>query len=82
ATAGGVGLGLAVVRGFLDIMGGSVEAANTPHGGLTMRVRLPAVTEADPEPAPSASFGPAAAGRSWPALPDPVSPELREPGER
>jgi two-component system sensor histidine kinase KdpD len=46
ATAGGVGLGLAVVRGFLDIMGGSVEAADTPHGGLTMRVRLPAVTEA------------------------------------
>jgi two-component system, OmpR family, sensor histidine kinase KdpD len=46
ATAGGVGLGLAVVRGFLDIMGGSVEAVNTPHGGLTMRVRLPAATDA------------------------------------
>jgi two-component system, OmpR family, sensor histidine kinase KdpD len=41
--AGGVGLGLAVVRGFLDIMGGRVEAADTPGGGLTMRVRLPAV---------------------------------------
>ena len=50
ATAGGVGLGLAVVRGFLDIMGGSVQAANTPHGGLTMRVRLPVATDA-PNPA-------------------------------
>ncbi|MGH3274449.1 MAG: sensor histidine kinase [Streptosporangiaceae bacterium] len=46
AIAGGVGLGLAVVRGFLDIMGGSVEARDTPHGGLTMAVRLPAVTGA------------------------------------
>jgi two-component system, OmpR family, sensor histidine kinase KdpD len=41
-AAGGIGLGLAVVRGFLDIMGGSVQAADTPGGGLTMRVRLPA----------------------------------------
>jgi two-component system, OmpR family, sensor histidine kinase KdpD len=37
----GVGLGLAVVKGFLDTMGGTVEAADTPGGGLTMRVRLP-----------------------------------------
>ena len=34
----GVGLGLAVVKGFLDTMGGIVEAADTPGGGLTMRV--------------------------------------------
>ncbi len=37
----GVGLGLAVVKGFLDTMGGSVQAADTPGGGLTMRVTLP-----------------------------------------
>jgi two-component system, OmpR family, sensor histidine kinase KdpD len=37
----GVGLGLAVVKGFLDTMGGSVEATDTPGGGLTMVVRLP-----------------------------------------
>ncbi len=37
----GVGLGLAVVKGFLDTMGGSVAAADTPGGGLTMRVTLP-----------------------------------------
>jgi signal transduction histidine kinase len=87
ATAGGVGLGLAVVRGFLDIMGGSVEAADTPHGGLTMRVRLPAATDASPGDAGpgeagAAASGPAAGGRSPLSWPDPVSPELREPGER
>jgi two-component system, OmpR family, sensor histidine kinase KdpD len=37
----GVGLGLAVVKGFLDTMGGAVQAADTPGGGLTMRVTLP-----------------------------------------
>ena len=44
-TAGnGVGLGLAVVKGFLDTMGGSVAAVDTPGGGLTIRVTLPAAT--------------------------------------
>jgi two-component system sensor histidine kinase KdpD len=42
----GVGLGLAVVKGFLDTMGGSVQAADTPGGGLTMRVLLPCATAA------------------------------------
>jgi len=37
----GVGLGLAVVKGFLDIIGGTVGAADTPGGGLTMRITLP-----------------------------------------
>ena len=36
----GVGLGLAVVKGFIDTMGGSVAAADTEGGGLTMRVTL------------------------------------------
>ena len=40
-TGTGVGLGLAVVKGFLDTMGGSVTAADTPGGGLTIQVRLP-----------------------------------------
>jgi two-component system sensor histidine kinase KdpD len=42
----GVGLGLAVVKGFLDTMGGSVAAVDTPGGGLTIRVTLPAATRA------------------------------------
>jgi signal transduction histidine kinase len=46
ASGTGVGLGLAVVKGFLDTMGGSVAAADTPGGGLTIRVTLPAATRA------------------------------------
>jgi two-component system sensor histidine kinase KdpD len=45
-TGNGVGLGLAVVKGFLDTMGGSVAAADTPGGGLTIRVTLPTATRA------------------------------------
>ena len=42
----GVGLGLAVVKGFLDTMGGTVQASDTPGGGLTMRVLLPCAAAA------------------------------------
>jgi two-component system sensor histidine kinase KdpD len=39
----GVGLGLAVARGFAEAMGGSLQPDSTPGGGLTMRLALPAV---------------------------------------
>jgi two-component system sensor histidine kinase KdpD len=39
----GVGLGLAVARGFVEAVGGSLIASETPGGGLTMTVTLPAV---------------------------------------
>jgi two-component system, OmpR family, sensor histidine kinase KdpD len=39
--AHGVGLGLAVAKGFADAMGGSITAADTPGGGLTITVTLP-----------------------------------------
>src|SRR5580698_6778362 len=42
----GVGLGLAVVKGFLDTIGGHVQPADTPGGGLTMRVLLPCTAAA------------------------------------
>jgi two-component system, OmpR family, sensor histidine kinase KdpD len=45
-TGNGVGLGLAVARGFLGAMGGSIVALDTPGGGLTMRVTLPAAAAA------------------------------------
>ncbi|CAN5697930.1 sensor histidine kinase KdpD [soil metagenome] len=38
----GVGLGLAVARGFVEAMGGQLEAEETPGGGLTMVIRMPA----------------------------------------
>ncbi len=40
-SSGGVGLGLAVAKGFMEAMGGSVRAFDTDGGGLTMQVRLP-----------------------------------------
>jgi two-component system, OmpR family, sensor histidine kinase KdpD len=41
---GGVGLGLAVAKGFAEAMGGTIVAANTPNGGLTIKVTLPMVS--------------------------------------
>jgi K+-sensing histidine kinase KdpD len=41
-TDAGLGLGLAIARGFTEAMGGSVTASDTPAGGLTMTVTLPA----------------------------------------
>ncbi len=43
-TAGGVGLGLAVAKGFIESIGGRIAAQSTPGGGLTMRVELPVAT--------------------------------------
>ena len=40
---GGVGLGLAVAKGFAEAMGGTIAAADTPYGGLTIKVTLPRV---------------------------------------
>jgi two-component system sensor histidine kinase KdpD len=54
ATAGsrpGLGVGLSVVLGLATAMGGSVTAADSPLGGLAMRIRLRAGTPPD-EPAP------------------------------
>ncbi|MGQ0744193.1 MAG: DUF4118 domain-containing protein [Acidimicrobiales bacterium] len=38
---GGVGLGLAVARGFLDALGATIEIDDTPGGGTTMVISLP-----------------------------------------
>jgi two-component system sensor histidine kinase KdpD len=43
-TNGGVGLGLAVAKGFLDAVRGQLTAEATPGGGLTMRIDLPVAT--------------------------------------
>ncbi|MCW2886553.1 MAG: sensor histidine kinase KdpD [Streptosporangiaceae bacterium] len=39
----GVGLGLAVARGFVESMGGTLQAEDTPGGGLTMVFSLPMI---------------------------------------
>lgn len=47
----GVGLGLALAKGFVEAMDGTVEVEDTPGGGLTMVVELAAFEVADvPEP--------------------------------
>ncbi|MGZ5405740.1 MAG: DUF4118 domain-containing protein, partial [Nocardioides sp.] len=40
----GIGLGLALSRGLTEAMGGTLEPEETPGGGLTMVISLPAAT--------------------------------------
>ncbi|MFL4478427.1 DUF4118 domain-containing protein [Paeniglutamicibacter sp. ORCA_105] len=40
----GIGLGLAVAKGFIEAMEGQLVAEPTPGGGLTMSIRLPLYT--------------------------------------
>jgi two-component system sensor histidine kinase KdpD len=42
----GVGLGLTVSRGLTDAMGGTLEPEETPGGGLTMAISVPAASGA------------------------------------
>src|SRR6266566_5101556 len=48
----GVGLGLALSSGLTEAMGGTLTADDTPGGGLTMTVSVPAVTGPGYEPEP------------------------------
>ena len=46
----GVGLGLAVARGFVEAMGGELTVEDTPGGGMTMVVSMPLVRDVSREP--------------------------------
>ena len=46
----GVGLGLALARGLIEAMSGSLAPEGTPGGGLTMTISMPAATQPTPEP--------------------------------
>ena len=39
-SGNGVGLGLAVAKGFIEAMGGELTVDDTPGGGATMIIRL------------------------------------------
>lgn len=43
STGAGVGLGLAIARGFVEAMHGSIGLDDAPGGGLVVRITLPAV---------------------------------------
>ncbi|MGN7136260.1 sensor histidine kinase [Streptomyces sp. NRRL F-5527] len=53
----GVGLGLAVARGFTEVLGGTVHAEDTPGGGLTMVLSVPMAPGRAEQPALSAPGG-------------------------
>ena len=44
-NSSGVGLGLSVAKGFVDAMGGTIHATDTPGGGLTVLIELAAAPE-------------------------------------
>ncbi|MHB8293116.1 MAG: ATP-binding protein [Acidimicrobiales bacterium] len=67
SAGGGVGLGLAVARGFVRAMGGELAIEDTPGGGCTMVVTLP---EAHLPEAPEV-----------PAAPSVTEPPRRQPPE-
>jgi K+-sensing histidine kinase KdpD len=45
---GGLGLGLAIARGFTEAMGGTLAPSDTPGGGLTMTLTLPVTPPVTP----------------------------------
>ncbi len=76
----GVGLGLAVARGFVEAVGGDLDVEDTPGGGTTMVVRIPEVDPIESAPGESASDGPTSVG-SVPSQPaSPVGAGPRPPG--
>jgi two-component system sensor histidine kinase KdpD len=67
----GVGLGLAVARGFVEAVGGGLDVEDTPGGGCTMVIRIPGdrqegsgaprPTDGSSSPTPPEGSGPAPA---------------------
>jgi two-component system sensor histidine kinase KdpD len=55
--ATGIGLGLAVSRGLTEAMHGTLEPEETPGGGLTMTISLPAAPSPVHRHSPAASLG-------------------------
>ena len=58
STPPGPGLGLALSRGLTEAMQGTLTPEDTPGGGLTMIVSLPAAGSVPARPVPAAPFPP------------------------
>ena len=72
----GVGLGLALSRGLTEAMGGTLEPEETPGGGLTMTLSLPAA----PAPARPGRGDPGQRERSEAPSPPAAPPAAAEGG--
>jgi two-component system sensor histidine kinase KdpD len=53
STGAGVGLGLAIARGFVEAMHGRIWLEDTPGGGLTAAIQLPLAERGHPVPEPT-----------------------------
>jgi two-component system, OmpR family, sensor histidine kinase KdpD len=58
----GVGLGLALSRGLVEAMSGTLSPEGTPGGGLTMTISLPAAAQ----PSPDTDSAETSSGQVWP----------------
>ncbi|CAM05259.1 two-component system sensor histidine kinase KdpD [Saccharopolyspora erythraea NRRL 2338] len=77
----GVGLGLSVAKGFMEAMQGSIRAEDTPGGGLTIVLSLPAASPAVGDGVGSAGDGAVVHGGG--AAPGAVVPaDVDEQGRR
>jgi two-component system sensor histidine kinase KdpD len=65
STSPGVGLGLALSRDLTEAMGGTLDPHETPGGGLTMVISMPAARGAVREVAPPEPIGANRSDRAW-----------------
>jgi two-component system sensor histidine kinase KdpD len=78
-SEGGSGIGLAVVKGLADAMGGSAFARPSTLGGLEVVVRLPVEVEPEVEPAPEGAAEPAPGPKAAEPAPEPAPEPATEP---
>ena len=76
STSAGVGLGLAIARGFTEAMAGTLSMDDTPGGGLTMVISLPAT---GPLQAPGGTVAGASTGRMDDGWPPGATGDARSP---
>jgi two-component system sensor histidine kinase KdpD len=70
----GVGLGLAVARGFVQAVGGDLDIEDTPGGGCTMVIRIPQVDTSPVGPSPAEAPEPAGSAPEPAGSVTPVGP--------